>query len=65
MYFLLVDYKIEEYVIQIEELSEVKYVTIEEFIKELKEKNEKYTYKYEELKETIQKLIEKRKELEK
>ncbi len=65
VYFLFVDYKIEEYVIQIEELSEVKYVTIEEFIKELKEKNEKYTYKYEELKETIQKLIEKRKELEK
>lgn len=64
VYFLLVNYKIEEYVIQTEELSEVKYITIEEFVKELTEKSERYTYKQGELKEIIQKLITKREELQ-
>lgn len=62
-YFLLVDCTIEDYTIQIEELSEIRYITIEDFIKELKEEKEKYVKGYDELKDIIQLLSSKREEL--
>ena len=43
-YFALVDYPIEEYIIQKEELSEVKYMTIEEMEERRKEKDYNYTF---------------------
>lgn len=63
VYFLPVDYKIEDYTIQIEELSEIRYITIEDFIKELKEESEKYVHGYDKLKDMIQILTSKREEL--
>lgn len=43
-YYVVVDYKIEDYTLQLEELSEVKYYTIEELQKLKKEKNNEYTF---------------------
>lgn len=43
-YFVVVNYKIEEYTLQEEEVSEVKYFTIEEIEKFKKENNENYTF---------------------
>lgn len=63
VYFLLVDYKIEDYVIQIEELSEIRYITIEDFIKELKEESEKYVHGYDKLKDMIKILTSKREKI--
>lgn len=63
VYFLTVDYKIEEYIIQIEELSEIRYITIEDFIKELVEEKENYVHTYEELKDMIQFLTSKREKI--
>ena len=44
IFLAIVDYKISEYVLQKEEVSEVKYMTLEEMIKEKENKNKDYTF---------------------
>ena len=56
-YFAPVDYKIEDYTIQKEEVSNLKYITIEEMEKALENKDEKYTFiKWNKIDEVIQEL---------
>ncbi len=43
-YFALVDYKIEDYTMQEEEVSDLKYITIEEMEKAYENKDEAYTF---------------------
>ena len=43
-FLFVVDYKIEEYILQKEEVSEVKYITIEEMEQEKKNHNDSYTF---------------------
>lgn len=43
-YFTLVDYKLEEYTMQKEEVSDLKYITIEDMIEAKKNKDESYTF---------------------
>ena len=43
-FLFVVDYKIEEYILQKEEVSEVKYITIEEMEQEKKNHNDNYTF---------------------
>ena len=54
-YIFVVDYKIDEYTIQKEEVSDLKYITIEEMEKAIQEKDDKYTFiKWDKIGEVIE-----------
>ena len=54
-YFAPIDYKIEDYTIQKEEVSDLKYITIEEMEKAIQEKDDKYTFiKWDKIGEVIE-----------
>ena len=57
IYFAKTNKKIEEYVIQEEELSELKYISIEELEKVIENKDEKYTFSKSEYFETLMKIL--------
>lgn len=61
-YFAMVDYKLEDYTMQKEEVSNLKYMTIEEMEEAYKNKDEKYTFiKWDRIDEIINNLKEIRK----
>ena len=63
-YFVYVDYKIQDYTIQKEELSELKYISIEEMEELKKQNDENYTFtKWDKFDEIILMLKQKREEL--
>lgn len=65
-YIFVVDYKIEEYTIQKEEVDEVKYVSIEEIEESARKKDERYNFSNwteEDINREINLLKEKRKEI--
>lgn len=63
-YFALVDYKLEEYTMQTEEVSDLKYMTIEEMEEAYNNNDESYTFAgWEHFQETIEYLKNKRKEM--
>lgn len=65
-YFTVVDYKIEDYTMQEEEVSDLKYITIEEMEKACKNKDENYTFiKWENIENMIQELKQLRNNLTK
>lgn len=57
IYFVKTNKKIEEYTIQEEELSELKYISIEEFEDIIENKDEKYTFSKSEYFETLIKIL--------
>ena len=65
-YIFVVDYKIDEYIIQKEEVDEVKYVSIEEIEESARKKDERYNFSNwteEDINREINLLKEKRKEI--
>jgi len=63
-YFAFVDYKIEDYTMQQEEVSDLKYMTIEQMEEAFNNNDENYTFTgWEDFEETIQYLKNKRKEM--
>ena len=64
-YFAYTDYKLEDYTMQPEEVSDLKYLTIEEMEKAYKNKDDKYTFiKWNNIDKKIEKLKEMRNALE-
>lgn len=63
-YFTVVDYKIEDYTMQKEEVNDLKYVSIEEMIKAKDLNDESYTFiRWDNFDEVIEMLKQKRKEM--
>ena len=64
-YFALVNYKIEDYTMQEEEVSDLKYITIEEMEEAYKNKDNSYTFvRWDNIEELIKELKELRKNIE-
>ena len=56
-YFYKTNKKIEDYTIQLEELSEIKYVSFNEIVRVINEKDENYVFAEKEIMQDILKLL--------
>lgn len=56
-YFYKTNKKIEDYIIQLEELSEIKYISFNEIVRVINEKDENYVFAKKEIMQDILKLL--------